>query len=296
MESLAALDIFMRAGEARSFTAAAQQLGISSSAVSKSISRLEQRLGVRLFHRSTRSITLTAEGSLFLVRCRRIFFEVAAAETEMSQAQSSPRGRLKISLPSLGLLFMQQFASFKRCYPEIKLEIDCSDRMVDLVEEGFDAVIRTGGSHSDSNLMVKKVGQYKQVVVASPEYLHSHGTPLQPEDLAQHNALLYRIPTTGKIMPWPLYRDGQRIELGLQASMVVNTLEPQICFAEQDIGIACIPDIAIREHLRTGRLLPILEDYNQGLTTFSVLWPSSRNLSPKLRVFVDFMVKSLSPL
>lgn len=133
-------------------------------------------------------------------------------------------------------------------------------------------------------------------MVASPEYLTRHGMPLDPEALAQHNALLYRIPSTGKIMAWPVYRDGQRIELDLKASMVVNTLEPQICFAEQGIGIACIPDIAIREHLRTGRLQHILEDYTPSQTTLSVLWPSSRHLSPKLRVFIDFMAKNLSPL
>lgn len=295
MESLVALDIFVRAGEARSFTVAGQQLGISASAVSKSIARLEQRLGVRLFHRSTRSITLTGEGQLFLARCHRIFCEISAAEAELLQSQSVPSGRLKISLPSLGLLFMSKLASFQHCYPEIELEIDCSDRMVEVVEEGFDAVIRTG-EHSDSSLMLKKIGKYRSIVVASPEYLARYGMPLDPEALAQHNALLYRIPNSGKIMPWPVYRDGQRIELDLKASMVVNTLEPQICFAEQGIGIACIPDIAIREHLRTGRLQHILADYTPSQTTLSVLWPSSRHLSPKLRVFIDFMAKNLSPL
>ncbi|TCM71053.1 LysR family transcriptional regulator [Acinetobacter calcoaceticus] len=295
MESLAGLDIFVRVGELRSFTAASQQLGISSSAVSKSISRLEQRLGVRLFHRSTRSMTLTAEGNLFLERCRRILCEINAAEVELSQSQRMPQGRLKISVPALGLPFMTVLANFERYYPDIQLEIDCSDRMVDVVEEGFDAVIRIG-THNDSSLMMKKVGQYRQVVVASPEYLHTHGTPQQPEDLEKHRILFYRIPSSGKVMTWPLYRDGQRIELNLNASMVVNTLEPQICFAEHGIGIACIPDISVREHLRTGRLVHILESYNQGCMAFSVLWPSSRYLSPKLRVFIDFMQKHLSPL
>lgn len=295
MESFAALDIFVRVGESNSFTVTARQIGISSSAVSKSISRLEQRLGVRLLHRSTRSMTLTTEGQLFLERCRRILFEMSAAENELVQSQKMPQGCLRISLPSLGLPFMKVLANFKYCYPNIQLEIDCSDRLVDVVEEGFDAVIRTG-HHNDSNLMVKKVGQYRQVVVASPEYLKKYGTPKTPEDLENHSVLLYRVPNTGKVMLWPLYRDGQRIDINFKGSMVVNTLEPQICFAEDSLGIASIPDISILEHLRTGRLIQILKQYNQGFTPFSILWPSNRYLSPKLRVFIDFMDKNFPSL
>ncbi len=295
MESLGSLDVFVRAGESRSFTAVGQQLGISASAVSKAIARLEQRLGVRLFHRSTRTISLTPEGALFLERCRRILCEVESAEAELLQTQSAPQGKLRISLPSVGTLFMPKLAAFQRCYPDVALDIDCSDRLVDVIEEGFDAVIRTG-EPSDSRLMARVLGTYRRVIVGAPDYFQRAGLPQQPEDLAGHACLLYRYPTTGKTDIWPLSRNGRSLAMDLSGSMVTNSLDPQICFAEQSLGIACVPDIAVRRQMDEGKLITVLDDYNQDHTTFRILWPSSRHLSPKLRVFVDFMVQNLFPL
>ena len=137
MDSLGSLNAFVRAAEARSFTVAGRQLGVSSSAIGKAVARMEERLGVRLFHRSTRSITLTAEGSLFLERCRRIFSEIEAAELELSQTQEAPRGTLRVSLPLVGMLMMPTLVAFMRAFPEIVLDLDFSDRVVDVIEEGF---------------------------------------------------------------------------------------------------------------------------------------------------------------
>ena len=142
MDSLGSLNAFVRAAEARSFTVAGRQLGVSSSAIGKAVARMEERLGVRLLHRSTRSITLTAEGALFLERCRRIFSEIEAAELELSQTQEAPRGTLRVSLPLVGMLMMPTLVAFMRAYPEIILDLDFSDRVVDVIEEGFDAVVR----------------------------------------------------------------------------------------------------------------------------------------------------------
>ncbi|WP_058048295.1 LysR family transcriptional regulator [Janthinobacterium sp. Ant5-2-1] len=295
MENLGSLDLFVRAGEARSFTAAGQQLGISASAVSKAIARLEERLGVRLFHRSTRTISLTSEGALFLERCRRILCEVELAEAELLQTQSAPHGKLRISLPSLGTVFMPKLAAFQRCYPAVALDIDCSDRLVDVIEEGYDAVIRTG-EPSDSRLMARTLGVYRRVIVGAPGYFQRAGLPQHPEDLASHACLLYRYPTTGKMDAWPLSRNGQPLSMDLPGSMVTNSLDPQICFAEQGLGIACVPDIAVRRQLDDGRLVTVLDEYNQDRTTFRILWPSSKHLSPKLRVFVDFIAQNLFPL
>ena len=295
MENLGSLDLFVRAGEARSFTAAGQQLGISASAVSKAIARLEERLGVRLFHRSTRTISLTSEGALFLERCRRILCEVELAEAELLQTQSAPHGKLRISLPSLGTLFMPKLAAFQRCYPAVALDIDCSDRLVDVIEEGFDAVIRTG-EPGDSRLMARTLGAYRRVIVGAPSYFQRAGLPQQAEDLVNHACLLYRYPTTGKMDLWPLSRNGQPLCMDLPGSMVTNSLDPQICFAEQGLGIACVPDIAVRRQLDEGRLVTVLDEYNQDCTTFRILWPSSKHLSPKLRVFVDFIAQNLFPL
>lgn len=292
MENLGSLNVFVRAGESRSFTAAGQQLGISASAVSKAIVRLEGRLGVRLFHRSTRTIKLTQEGALFLERCRRILCEVESAEAELLQTQSAPRGKLRISLPSVGTLFMPKLAAFKRLYPEIELDIDYSDRLVDVIEEGFDAVIRTG-EPSDSRLMARRIGTSRKVIVGAPAYFHRAGLPLNPQDLASHACLLYRFPSTGKVDVWPLGRTADEPAIDLLSSMVTNTLDPQVCFAEEGLGIACVPEIAVRRQLKQGSLVTVLDDYNKECMIFHVLWPSSRHLSPKIRVFVDFVVKSL---
>ncbi len=295
MDNLGALDVFVRAGEARSFTAAGQQLGISASAVSKAIVRLEERLGVRLFHRSTRTVNLTPEGALFLERCRRILCEVESAEAELLHTQSAPRGKLRINLPSVGTLFMPKLAAFKRRYPEIELDIDYSDRLVDVIEEGFDAVIRTG-KPSDSRLMARRIGSCRKVIVGAPAYFSLAGIPLKPGDLANHACLLYRFPSTGKLDTWPLGCTADMPTIDLPASMVTNTLDPQVCFAEQGLGIACIPEIAVHRQLQQGNLVTVLDDYNNESMAFHVLWPSSRHLSPKIRVFVDFIVESLFPL
>ncbi|RMX08476.1 LysR family transcriptional regulator [Corticibacter populi] len=295
MDNLGALNLFVRVGEARSFTAAGQQLGISASAVSKAIARLEERLGVRLFHRSTRTIKLTPEGTLFLERCRRILCEVESAEAELQQTQAEPHGKLRISLPSIGTQFMPGLAEFKRLYPAIELDIDYSDRLVDVIEEGFDAVIRSGAP-SDSRLMARRIGSCRKVIVGAPAYFRRAGTPHTPEDLARHACLLYRFPSTGRLDIWPLGRSADMPAIGLPASMVTNTLDPQVCFAEQGLGIACIPEIAVRRQLQQGSLVTVLDDYNQECMIFHVLWPSSRHLSPRIRAFVDFIAQKLFPL
>ncbi|HBH6949593.1 TPA: LysR family transcriptional regulator [Serratia marcescens] len=294
MESLGSLDVFVRVSESRSFTAAGQQLGISASAVSKTIARLEERLSVRLFHRSTRTVNLTPEGALFLERCRRILSEVKDAEAELLQTRGTPQGKLRISLPSLGTLFMPKLGDFKRRYPEIELDIDYSDRLVDVIEEGFDAVIRSGPP-SDSRLVARRLGTCRKVFVGAPSYFSQAGMPSKPEDLTSHARLHYRFPSTGKLDVWPL---GDKTETIPErpASMVTNTLDPQVCFAEQGLGIAYLPEIAVRRQLEQGSLVTVLDEYDRENMVFHVLWPSGRHLSVKIRLFVDFVTSHLFPL
>src|ERR1700723_1058026 len=197
MDSLGALSAFVRAAEARSFTVAGRQLGVSSSAVGKAVSRMEERLGVRLFHRSTRSITLTAEGALFLERCRRIFSEIEAAELELSQMQEAPRGTLRVRLVLAGMLMMPTLVAFMRTYPEIVLDLDFSDRVVDVIEEGFDAVVRFADV-GDSRLMSRALGTYRRRLVAAPAYLTARGVPLIPNALKAHACLHPKFPPRGK--------------------------------------------------------------------------------------------------
>ncbi len=294
MDSLSGFTVFVQVAETRSFVAAGRLMGVSASAVGKSVARLEEKLGARLFHRSTRSIALTAEGMMFLERSRRILAEIEAAEQELSRAAEVPRGRLRVSLPLVSSLVLPVLGDFMRQYPEIELDLDFTDRMVDVIEEGFDAVVRTG-EPGDSRLSARRLGAFRILLVASPAYIAQRGAPRQPADLAGHACLQYRFPNSGKLEAWPLRRAAHEPELSLHNSMICNNIETRVSFALQGLGIACLPDFAIREALADGRLCTVLDDYVDRSGTFRVLWPASRHPSPKLRVLIDFLGERVFP-
>jgi len=247
---------------------------------------------VRLFHRSTRSITPTAEGALFLERCRRIFSEIEAAELELSQTREAPRGTLRVSLSLAGMLMMPTLVAFMQAYPEIILDLDFSDRLVDVIEEGFDAVVRFADA-GDSRLMSRALGMYRRRLVAAPAYLAAKGVPLTPDDLKAHACLHHKFPTSGRLERWPLPPGHAGVETELPRAAVVSTLEPLIYMAEQGLGIAYVPDFAIGRQLREGVLVTVLDDYTERSGPLRILWPSSRHLAPKLRVFIDFLAANL---
>jgi DNA-binding transcriptional LysR family regulator len=288
MDSLSGFTFFVQVAETRSFVAAGRLLGVSASAVGKSVARLEEKLGVRLFHRSTRSVTLTAEGTLFLERSRRILAEIEAAELELSQATSAPRGRLRVSLPLVSPLLLPVLGEFMLAYPEIELDLDFTDRLVDVIEEGFDAVVRTG-EPVDSRLSARQLGTFELMLVASPDYLARRGTPTCPADLLEHTCLHYRFPHSGKLETWPLRQAAGEPELDLPTSMICNNIETRLCFALLGRGIACLPDFSIREPLADGRLRRVLPDHAERTGVFHVLWPASKHASPKVRALVDFL-------
>jgi len=292
MDHVGSLNAFVCAADARSFTVAGQRLGLSSSAIGKAITRLEERLGVRLFHRSTRTITLTEEGALFLERCRRILSEIEAAEMELAQSRDAPRGKLRVSLPILNPVTVPALCAFMRAYPEIELDLDFNDRTVDIIEEGFDVVLRAG-EVSDSRLMSRMVGEFRLRLVASPDYLAQRGIPCVPEDLVKHACLHHRYATSGKLERWPLRRNGEDVDMLLPAAAVANTIEPLIAMAEQGLGIACLPENALQRQLEDGTLRTVLDEYVEHSGPFRLLWPSSRYPSPKLRAFVQFMAQNL---
>lgn len=295
MDSLSSLSVFVQVAETRSFTAAGRVLGVSSSAVGKSIARMEERLGVRLFHRSTRSITLTSEGALFLERSRRILAEVEAAEQELTQAGAIPRGKLRISVPQVRGLLMPVLSDFMRAYPAIELDVDFSDRMVDVIEEGFDAVIRTG-KPEDSRLMARHLGYYQLVLVGTPGYFDQHGTPQQPRDLSRHACLRHKFCATGKLENWPLRQVPGIAEPTLRAPLVSTTIESLNHVVLEGLGIACLPDYMVNQAVEQGRLQRVLDDYLEHRGSFWMLWPSSRHASAKLRVFIDHMCAGLFPV
>jgi DNA-binding transcriptional LysR family regulator len=291
VDSLGSLHTFVRVAETRSFVDAGRALGVSAAAVGKSIARLEASMGVRLFHRSTRSITLTAEGHLFLARCRRILEEAEAARTELSERVGNPQGRLRVSLPTVNDLILPVLADFVAAYPDIALDLDFTDRMVDVIDEGFDAVLRVG-EPADSRLAGRFLGSFNRYLIASPGYLREHGTPHVPADLVRHRCMHYRYPSTGRLETWPL-RDGD--DLRLPASLVCNDVQSRVHFASRGHGIAFVPDHSARHALESGAVVTLLDDYLEASSSFHLLWPSGRHVLPKLRVFIDFFSEHMFP-
>lgn len=291
MDSLSALNTFVRAAEVRSFKDAGRQLSLSSSAVGKTINRLEERHGVRLFHRSTRSIALTQEGKRFLESSRRILSEIRRLETEFEQNKGAPKGRLKVGLPSISMVMLPTVGSFMMKYPQIGLDIEFSDHPVDIIQGGYDVVVRSGDP-TDSRLMSRRLGPYRFAVVGSPTYFDHVGAPSTPADLAAHACLRRKCPSTGKLDFWPLGESSTTI---LPETLTANTFEALIALSELGHGLACVPEFAIRRQIWQGTLKAVLNSHVQSSESFCALWPTSEYLSPRLRVFLDFLIKEYFP-
>ena len=293
MESLNGILAFVKTAESLSFVSAARAMGISASAVGKNVARLESSLKVRLFQRSTRKVSLTAEGQLFYERCRRILDDLQDAEAMLSHAIQAPRGRLRVSLPTIGYRFLLPLMpAFRKAYPEIELEMDFNDHLVDLIDDGFDVVIRSGGL-ADSKLMSRKLGPFRFVLCAAPTYLARKGRPQTLADLERHDCLRYRFVTTGKIMDWSLGADPEITQLRLPTVLTLNNMEAMLMAAVDGHGIAYMPDFLVRESVRTGALESLLDAHTSDQGQFWALWQSSRHLSPKIRVFVDFIAERM---
>ena len=293
MDHLGTLSAFVHSAETGSYVAAARQLGLSASAIGKAVVRLEKRLGVRLFHRNTRSMTLTAEGRLFLDRCRRIFEGIEAAEMDLTQTVIAPSGRLRVSMPLVAELLMPVIANFMEAHPAIVLDLDFSNRLVDMIEEGFDVVVRTGVA-VDSGLMRRSLGRFSGQLVASPAYLERRGLPIEPTDLVRHACLRQRSPVSGKLHDWPLLDLAGSQRIAIPETMSANTIDPLVFLAERSFGIAFLPPFAVFSQIETGRLVPILEPHIRETGEFAALWPTSRHLSPRIRAFVDFLADHLN--
>jgi DNA-binding transcriptional LysR family regulator len=288
LDSLSALATYVQAAETRSFTQAARVLGLTASAVGKTVARLEASLGVRLFHRSTRSISLTPDGEVFLESCRRVLSEIDSVERELAGNHASPRGKLRVSLPYLSGLFGKVLAGFMAMYPDIELDLDYSDRLVDIVNEGFDVAIRTGEG-VDSRLISRRLGVYHLVLVASPAYLERAGAPKMPGDLAGHACIHHRFPSTGKLERWPFRQSDKGLDVVVPVAVSASTIAPMLELAIEGGGIACVPDFSVTAAIEAGLLKPVLSGQLEYQNVFRAVWPSHRHISPRLRVFLDYM-------
>lgn len=290
VDSLAAIRAFVAAADLRSFKTVGQGFGVSSSAIGKSIAKLEAQLSVTLFHRTTRSISLTEAGSLFLVHARRMLDELQTAEGELAEISGTPQGRLRVGLPLSGTMLTRALAAFTAKHPLVELDLDYSDRLVDVIDEGFDVVIRSGET-GDSRLLHKTLGRFSWQLVASPGYVEKHGCPMTHEDLSSHVCLRQKL-SSGRIRPW-LLKSGNGLDIPV--SLTSSVIDPLLDLVLAGAGIASFPEFLVRNALVAGSLLPILEQEMEQTGVMTMLWPASRFKAPKVRAFVDCIAHHVQP-
>ncbi|WP_269632083.1 LysR family transcriptional regulator [Pelomonas sp. BJYL3] len=293
MDKLSGLLAFVRTAECGSFVAAGRELAVSASAVGKAVARLEEELGVRLMHRSTRSVQLTEEGRLFHERCRRILEDLDDARAQLTQASAVPRGRLRVSAPIVGHHFLMPLVpGFLAAYPEVALDLVFTDRTVDLIEESVDVAIRSGAL-PDSRLVSRPLNAFRLLLCAAPDYLARRPAPTVVDQLEGHVAVQFRHPNTGKLLDWPLPPGSQDLNARLHTVLACNNVEALKSAALRGVGIACMPDFLVREELADGRLREVLAGAVGTSGRFNAVWASSRQLSPRVRCFVDWLAEHL---
>jgi DNA-binding transcriptional LysR family regulator len=287
MESLRSLENFLAVAETLSFAEAARKLGLSPSATGKTIAALETRLGVRLFNRTTRRVSLTSEGELLLGSARRLRDEWRETEALLSASIGEPQGWLRVSLPAIGYRFLApHLAAFAKAYPKIRLDLDFDDRIKDIVAEGFDIAIRSGHL-PDSSLLSCKLGTFRFILCAAPSYISEHGEPANVSELAGHSLIRFRYPSTQTLQHWRL-ANGEVDEIEQATpSIVCSNMEGVCAAASAGLGIAWAPDFLVSGVISSGRLMEVLPSLaTEG--NFWLLWPAGLHTSPRLRAFLDF--------
>lgn len=293
MDRLGGLTAFVRTADLGSFVAAGRVLGLSASAVGKAVTGLEKQLGVRLFQRSTRSLRLTDEGRLFHERCRRVLDDLDDAEASLAQAVATPRGRLRVSVPIVSYhLLLPVLPDFVERYPEVELDLDFNDRIVDLIDEEVDVAFRSGVL-PDSRLMTRALRPYRLLLCAAPSYLAKKGSPDCPRDLDGHRAIRFRFPNSRKLQDWPIVLPERTTLPPMQTILTCNNMEALRGAVISGLGIGCMPDFLARGPLADGALKTVLDAHLDAPGRFHLIWPSNRHLSPKVRVFVDFLSERL---
>lgn len=293
MESLGDIAVFVQVVRSGSFTAAAEKLGMSKSAVSKYVTRLEDRLGARLLNRTTRRLSLTEGGRSFYARSHKALDEIEEAEAELSRLQDEPRGELRLSSPmSFGILHIAPLLpGFQARYPELNVDMVLDDRQTDLVDEGFDLAIRIG-ELPDSSLVARRLGPCRHVLCASPEYLARHGVPQSPEELSDHPALTYRYQDSPA--EWHLLgSDGVHYPVGINSRLQMNNSLALREAVLQDAGLTLTPTFIVGADIRAGRLRAVLSDYKALEVSIYAVYPQRKHLSPKVRAFIDFLSQQI---
>jgi DNA-binding transcriptional LysR family regulator len=290
LERLTGLIAFARAGSLGSFTAAARMLSVSPSAVSKSIKRLEQNLGVSLFTRTTRSLKLTPEGRDLHERALRLLHEAEEIEEAAKSARSEPSGRLRIAVPlPIGIhLLAPALATFREKYPQVTVDLRLSDHFVDIIEEGIDVAVRIGDL-PDSRLLSRSLAPHQLCCYASPAYLERRGVPDHPDELAGHETVALRYQSSGQISRWP-FRLGERsIEIVPTAGIIVDASDALVAALVAGGGIGLTASFIAAPHVASGTLVPVLASYAVERHNITALWPESRRANPAVRAFLALL-------
>lgn len=294
-DPLDGVSTFVQVVDAGDFTSAAERIGVTRSAVGKAVARLETRLGTRLLQRNTRSQTLTEEGQIYYERCIRALKELEAAEADLDSGRMEPSGRLRVSVPEgFGQLCVAPILlNLTRLYPQLSIDLSFSDRIVDLVEEGFDLAIRIGPLHDSGTLSARLLGTQHISIGASPAYLARHGTPRSLEALDGHDVIGYS--SSGVPVPWsaltstgPRDHSGHRSQVRSQISM--DDIQAIAAAAVAGYGIAWLPCWLLNSYVKRGELAHILPEYRACSYEIHALWPRARQLRRKLRVAIDALV------
>jgi len=294
MSEIADLRVFVRVIERGGFSGASQGLGITPSGVSKLVTRLEERLGARLLHRTTRRLSLTPEGETYYVRARDILAAIDDAEAEVARAGAQPRGRLRVNCVTAFALhqLMPALPDFLTRYPEVKLELSITDRVVDLIAESADVAIRTGPI-DDASLVARKIAEIERRLYASPEYLVRRGTPRSPDELRDHDCIvLSLIPSPQR---WPFRDNGHVRSVDIPSRILVDSGEAALRLAIAGAGITRVADVLVTDAIRAGQLKELLtENHVAEPVALSAVYPQGRHRMPKIRVFLDFLIERFS--
>jgi DNA-binding transcriptional LysR family regulator len=294
MTAPADMTAFVRAMTLGSFSAAARDLALTPSAISKLVTRLEDRLGVRLLNRTTRKLSLTAEGAAYFERARRIVADIEEAEAELTAFRRRPKGLLRLNvLVAFGRRqLIPALPRFLERYPEIQVDVELSDRRVNLVESGVDIAIRLGALE-DSSLVARKICDIERAICAAPSYLARHGTPRRPEDLLGHNCL--SVSDFPALRRWTFNtRQGRRI-IEVSGSVTANGGEALLDLAVLGVGIVRLVDFVTAPEVAAGRLMPLLVDSHIGDTSpLHAVYPQGRHRAPKVAAMVDFLIESFA--
>ena len=297
MDRLTSMAVFVRAVDLGSFAAAAATLGLSAPMVGKHVRFLEERLGVRLLNRTTRRQSLTEFGQAYYERCRTILAEAAAADALAADQLGEPRGKLRVALPALfGRCCVMPILLDLACrYPQLELDLAFGDGFIDLTEGGHDLAIRTGELHDAANLVTRRVARQRMIVCAAPSYLAAHGSPALLDDLADHDAVIYR--RSGRVRPWLFPREeGPPVEVMPRHRLRLDDLEAIADAAMLGMGLAWLPSWLVRERLKAGELVELLPEEGRLPYDVHALWLQTPHLPPKMRVAIDALAADLPGL